>query len=194
MTRLLLQPETSKLQKFPVTHCSVLAKLMKSTCWSQVSKVWNTWQVADVPSPPPHNPSHSTTTDNGLPTIWRVSCQPDRWHHFQRSLPSHVTEKGVKFLLSGRRRRRGRKKKEKKSRPYSKLVACLHSARNYELRIASGSGTCGHNTSQSNAISATDFRHQSDQARHILSLSFTPTIIFHIPLALKLQVGRGIQV
>lgn len=68
--------------------------------------------------------------------------------------------KGVKFLLPGRER-------EKKSCPYSKLAACLNSARNYGLRIAGGSGTCGQNTNQSNAISATDFRHQSDQARHI---------------------------
>lgn len=40
------------------------------------------------------------------------------------------------------------------SPPYSILVACVHSARNYELRIASSPGTCGCSTSRSDAISS----------------------------------------
>lgn len=65
-------------------------------------------------------------------------------------------------------------KREKKSCLYSKLAACLNSRRNYGLRIAGGSATCGHNTNQSNAIPATAFRHQSDQARHISFLPSSP--------------------
>lgn len=52
--------------------------------------------------------------------------------------------KSIRFLLNVRK-----KEKKKKSLPNSKLVACLNPVRNYGLRIASRSGTCGHNKRQS---------------------------------------------